>query len=187
MTGCAVSVVGGKVLLKDSGGTTKTLSNEQVDEILKGSTGSVEEVIESGSKAKLDYVTSNGLVLETTPNKTTTVLGTYKSDTGAILDELGNVKSLDFGPRDGGFNLLNTPDELYVSPNQFWNEYNKPWLDNAIARNDIFKIATEPTWDNLTRVNMFTGKTELTGFGREYTYLKKHGYYFDAVTKTMVK
>ena len=142
---------------------------------------------EGGSKTKLEYVTSNGLVLETTPNKTTTVLGTYKSDTGAILDELGNVKSLDFGPRDGGFNLLNTPDELYVSPNQFWNEYNKPWLDNAIARNDIFKIATEPTWDNLTRVNMFTGKTELTGFGREYTYLKKHGYYFDAVTKTMVK
>ena len=141
----------------------------------------------SGSKAKLDYVTSNGLVLETTPNKTTTVLGTYKSDTGAILDELGNVKSLDFGPRDGGFNLLNTPDELYVSPNQFWNEYNKPWLDNAIARNDIFKIATEPTWDNLTRVNMFSGKTELMGFGREYTYLKKHGYYFDFVTKSMVK
>ena len=143
--------------------------------------------LESGSKTKLDYVTSNGLVLEATPNKTTTVLGTYKSDTGAILDELGNVKSLDFGPRDGGFNLLNTPDELYVSPNQFWNEYNKPWLDNAIARNDIFKIATEPTWDNLTRVNMFTGKTELTGFGREYTYLKKHGYYFDSVTKSMVK
>ena len=145
------------------------------------------KVVESGSNTKLNYVTSNGLVLETTPNKTTTVLGTYKSDTGSILDELGNVKSLDFGPRDGGFNLLNTPDELYVSPNQFWNEYNKPWLDNAIARDDIFKIAIEPTWDNLTRINMFTGKTELTGFGREYTYLKKHGYSFDAVTKTMFK
>ena len=115
------------------------------------------------------------------------VYGRTLKNTGAILDELGNVKSLDFGPRDGGFNLLNTPDELYISPNQFWNEYKKPWLDNAIARNDIFKIATEPTWDNLTRVNMFTEKTELTGFGREYTYLKKHGYYFDAVTKTMVK
>ena len=33
---------------------------------------------------------------------------------------------------------------------------------------------------------MFIGKTELTGFGREYTYLKKYGYYFDTVTKTMV-
>lgn len=83
-------------------------------------------ICQSCSKTKLNYVTSNGLVLETTPNKTTTVLGTYKSDTGAILEELGNVKSLDFGSRDGGFNLLNTPDELYVSPSQFWNEYNKP-------------------------------------------------------------
>ena len=83
-------------------------------------------ICQSGSKTKLNYVTSNGLVLETTPNKTTTVLGTYKSDTGAILEELGNVKSLDFGSRDGGLNLLNTPDELYVSPSQFWNEYNKP-------------------------------------------------------------
>lgn len=83
-------------------------------------------ICQSCSKTKLNYVTSNGLVLETTPNNTTTVLGTYKSDTGAILEELGNVKSLDFGSRDGGFNLLNTPDELYVSPSQFWNEYNKP-------------------------------------------------------------
>ena len=142
---------------------------------------------QGGTKTKLDYVTSNGLVLESTPSKTTTVLGTYRSDTGAILDELGNVKSLDFGPRDGSFNLLNTPDELYVSPNQFWDEYNKLWLDNAIERNDIFKIVTEPTWDNLTRINMYTGKIELTGFGREYTYLRKHGYVFDSVTKTMSK
>ena len=34
---------------------------------------------------------------------------------------------------------------------------------------------------------MFTEKTEHTGSGREYTYLKKCGYYSDTVTKTMVK
>jgi hypothetical protein len=145
----------------------------------------VDDAIKSGLKTKLDYVTSNGLKLEATPGRTTTVLGTYKSDTGAILDELGNVKSLDFGPRDGGFNLLNTPDELYVSPEQFWTEYNKPWLDNVIARDDLVKIATEPAWDNLTRINRVTGKTELTGFGREYTYLKKHGYKYDTISKIM--
>lgn len=76
---------------------------------------------------------------------------------------------------------------MYVAPTQFWNEYNKPRLDNAIARNDVIKIATEPTWDNLTRINMATGKTELTGFGREYVYLRKHGYYFDVASKTMFK
>lgn len=182
--GIAISVLSGKNMVS-SGRELLTISEEAGKLSKAGKEQRVES--ESGSRTKLNYVTSNGLVSEATPNKTTTVLGTYKDDTGAILDELGNVKSLDFGPRDGGFNLLNTPDELYVSPNQFWNEYNKPWLDNAIARNDIFKIATEPTWDNLTRVNMITGKTELTGFGREYTYLKKHGYYFDTITKTMVK
>ena len=139
----------------------------------------------SNDKIKLDYITSSGLELEATQGKTTTILGTYSSDTKAILDELGNIKSLDFGPKDGGFNLLNTPDELYVSPDQFWNEYNKPWLDNVISRDDIIKIATEPTWDNLTRVNVITGKTELTGFGREYTYLMQHGYKYDPITKTM--
>ncbi|ROR29179.1 hypothetical protein EDD66_103114 [Mobilisporobacter senegalensis] len=158
--------------------------------------GSADDVAEAGAKAgavgggsptKLNYTTSNGLQLETTPGKTTTVLGTYNSDTGAILDELGNVKSLDFGPKDGGFNLLNTPDELYVSPKQFWNEYNKPWLDNVIARNDSIKIATEPTFGNLTRINKVTGKMELTGFGREFTYLRKNGYYYDTITKMMTK
>lgn len=103
------------------------------------------------------------------------------------MEELGNVKSLDFGPRNGGFNLLNTPDELYITPNQFWEEYNRTWLDNVISRNDIIKIATEPEWNNLTRVNFTTGKTELSGFGREYTYLKKHGYKYDSLTKTMYR
>ena len=107
-------------------------------------------------------------------------------DQAAILDELGNVKSLDFGPRDGGLNLLNAPDECYISPEQFWKEYNKPWLDNAIARDDIIKIATEPTMNNLTRINKITGKTELTGFGKEFLHLKKNGYTYDYVTKTMV-
>lgn len=30
-------------------------------------------------------------------------------------------------------------------------------------------------------------KTELTGFGREYTYLLKQGYSFDNITKTVFK
>lgn len=56
-----------------------------------------------------------------------------------------------------------------------------------ISRNDIIKIATEPEWRNLTRINNLTGKIELSGFGREYKYLKKHGYIYDSVTKTMHK
>ena len=136
---------------------------------------------------KLKYMSSNGSVLETTPGRTTTVIGTYHPDTMAILDELGNKKSLDFSAKNGEFNLLNIPDELYISPRQFWEEYNRPWLDKAIARNDIIKIVTEPEWSNLTRINWENNKFELSGFGREYTYLKKNGYTFDSIKKEMVR
>ena len=139
----------------------------------------------SRSKSILNYVPSSGATLKATTGKTTTILGTYKNDTCAILKELGSKKSLDFGPRDGSFNLLNTPDELYKTPDQFWNDYNKPWLDNVISRDDNIILATQPTWYNLTRINNVTGKYELTGFGREYWYLKKNGYKFNNVTKMM--
>jgi len=141
---------------------------------------------EASSKANLDYITTSGVKLEATPGKTTSVLGTFKADTKNILDELGNVKSTDFGPRDGGFNLLNTPDELYKTSEQFWNQYNKPWLDNVIERKDVIILATKPTADALYRINIDTGVKELSGFGKEYNYLLDHGYKFDSSTMQMV-
>jgi hypothetical protein len=36
-------------------------------------------------------------------------------------------------------------------------------------------------------VNNLTGKTELTGFGKEFTYLTEEcGYIYDAISKTMI-
>ncbi|WP_207642625.1 hypothetical protein [Ruminiclostridium josui] len=101
-------------------------------------------------------------------------MGTFAKDTGAIVNELGNVKTTNFGPRQNGFNVLNVPDELYQNPTQFWNEYNKPWLDNAISRNDIIIMATKPEFQvgSLYRTNS-VGKLELSGFGKEYNYLRK--------------
>ena len=146
-------------------------------------------VAETGLKTELEYTTSSGLKLEATSGKTTTILGTYADDTANILDELGNVKSMDFGPKDGNFNLLNTPDEIYnqLGPEGFWEQCNKPWLDNAIDRSDIIKIATEPTYNNLHRVNNLTGEIELTGFGREFEYLESKGYTYDSISKSMIK
>lgn len=138
------------------------------------------------NKTELDYTTTTGLKLKATPEKTTTILGTFKKDTKAIIGELGNIKSLDFGPRDGGFNLLNTPDELYSTPEQFWEEYNKPWLDQVIKRGDIIFLATEPNEGTLYWTDPILGK-RYTGFGREYTYLLENGYYYDRFSKRMVK
>ena len=98
-----------------------------------------------------------------------------------VLSELDYPKTLDFGSKDGGFNVLNTPDSLYTSPTQFWNDYNKPFLDAAITRGDNFPLATAPT------PNVLSNDNGLTGFGREIEYLQSHGYTYDAATSSMVK
>ncbi|ARJ91039.1 hypothetical protein HXJ85_04325 [Listeria monocytogenes] len=87
--------------------------------------------------------------------------------------------------KKGKLNLLNTPDEFYITPLQFWDEYNQPWLDEVIKRRDPVKIATKPINDNLYRFNEKTFEQELTGFGKEYFYLKEHGYEFDSKTSEM--
>ncbi len=148
----------------------------------------VDILAEVSETSKLNYKPTSGVDLVTTPGKSTTVLGTYAKDTGSIVNELGNVKSINFEPRDNGFNVLNVPDELYQNPKQFWNEYNKPWLDNAIERNDTILMATKPEFkvDSLLRKNS-SGKFELSGFGKEYSHLRKNGYVFNSVTNKMIK
>lgn len=141
---------------------------------------------EFGQVRKLDYLPTSGVKLKTSPWETTTVLGTFKDDTRNILVETGNIKSTDFRMKKNQFNLLNTPDELYESAEQFWEEYNQPWLDRVIARNDIVYIATEPTETSLYRINDITGMKELTGFGKEYQYLSDHGYKYDFSKKQMI-
>lgn len=130
----------------------------------------------------LSYQPTSGASLTAEPGKTTTILGRYNPDMKEIVNELGNQKSLDFGPKSGGFNVLNVPDNLYNTPDQFWQEYNQPWLDQAIKRGDNIVLATEPTAGKLTDS---TGA--LTGFGREYNYLLSKGYIYDSTTKTMLK
>ena len=70
--------------------------------------------------------------------------------------------------------MLNTPNELYITPDQFWNEYNKPFLDKAIARGDEIVMATPL---NSKTISVKDGNT-LTGYGREYYYLLGHGYIY---------
>ena len=124
-----------------------------------------------GGAKTLTYKTTSGIKLTSVPQKTTTVLGRYDSDTKNIIKELGVPKSTDFSRNKGGFNLLNTPDELYKTPEQFWNEYNKPFLDSAIDRGDDILMAT-PINNN----TLYTKTGELTGYGKEYFYLKSKGY-----------
>ncbi|MEM1483579.1 hypothetical protein V6615_01750 [Oscillospiraceae bacterium PP1C4] len=142
----------------------------------------------AGLKTELEYTPTSGVKLKATQGKTTTILGSFKKDIGKVVDELGNVKSTDFGPRNGGFNTLNVPDEIYtgMKQQQFWDKYNRPWLDNAIARKDTIVLATKPKPTLLYLDDLATGTKQLTGFGREYEYLLAHGYRYDPFSNQMI-
>jgi len=136
-------------------------------------------------RTSLAYRPTSGVQLQAEEGKTTTILGSYNNDMKSVVDELGNIKSTDFGPREGSFNVLNVPDNIYVFPSQFWGDYNMPWLSNAIDRGDNFLMATKPAFDVidlksgfsiLARPNPITGQMELSGFGREYLMMRRAGY-----------
>ena len=138
-----------------------------------------------GAELPQALATSQGTVIQATPGRTTTVLGGFVDDTNSIINQqLGLPKSTGYlDAKPGGFNLLNTPDEIYLQlgPNEFWRQVNKPFLDAAVDRGDIIKIATEPS--NLT---LFRNDSR-SGFGREIEYLESLGYRYDSTTQSMIK
>ena len=151
----------------------------------RGSDGESEGAGDRGKViTKVEYKPSSGVIFKANPDKTTTILGSFDKDMKNIVNEMGNVKSTDFGARKGGFNVLNVPDELY-DRDTFWDLYNKPWLDEAISRGDDIVLATKPDGNVLTRIDYSTGQEVLTGFGQEIDYLTQKGYVYDAATNTM--
>lgn len=85
--------------------------------------------------------------------------------------------------------MLNTPDELYseLGGERFWELYNQPWLDNAIARNDVIVLATTPNLENCAYYDKKPGRMVLYGFGKAYRYLVDHGYQYDSISCQMVR
>jgi len=131
-----------------------------------------------------EVTTPQGIKFKATPGKTTTIIGCWDQDIKhVVLNELKEPKSTDFGPKPGGYNVLNVPDEIYKEdPRGFWENVNKPWLDKAIDRGDNIYQATPPN-----RSLYYDGKGNLTGYGNEMLHLKKRGYIYDPATKMMVR
>lgn len=99
-----------------------------------------------------DFIPSSGTQLIGNSNKTTTLLGRWSPDMqvikGKMLPNEFNVGT-EFGivtSNNGGFNFLNIPDNLAdAAGSNFFNLYNKPWLQQAIQRGDDIVLATRPT------------------------------------------
>jgi hypothetical protein len=104
-----------------------------------------------------------------------------------VVDEqLHYPQSVDFGPKPGGYDVLNVPASDYagMSEEEFWRTYNKPFLDAAVDRGDPIYLATPPTDPTLYR----SFDNSVTGFGREYKNLiQQKGYKYYPQLNQLVK
>ena len=150
------------------------------------------EIVEQGVKKsrhvrRLSVRVSSGAELAGTPGRTTTVLGQYGGESGdmrrVVREVTGGMKRWDNPGNPGGFNVLNVPNgAVRWGRDAFWDLFNRPFLDDAIERGDVFVLATRPTAEVLV-----DSVGELTGFGREYRYLLDRGYVYDFATSRMIR
>ena len=122
-----------------------------------------------------------------------------------VIEEIGNLKNSNFDAKEGGFNVLNIPENYYAAnPDKFWDDYNKPFLDEAIKRGDNIVLATNPFEINkifintdrlpeITNINRLSRQlliediSNLKGFGKELKYLFENGYSYDATKSIFIK
>ena len=131
----------------------------------------------------------SGITIKANPDKTTTVLGSFRQDMKLITEGQldAPLSTVDLGPpRPGSFNVLNVPDSAWqrMGEERFWSEVNKPFLDAAIARGDDIVLATKPSFESMNTV-LTDGSIVRTFFGREVEYLKAHGFRYDERTGAM--
>ncbi|MCX6312028.1 MAG: hypothetical protein NT084_10395 [Bacteroidetes bacterium] len=166
---------------------------------LRGELGVAEEVVESiGHTMNFQPSWLPNRVITGNLNTPKGVLGVFQKqmpngnwikDTKNALDDINfpqatanNFKTIS----KDGFKLLNTPGEFYVDADQFWNQYNKPWLDELIGQKSEIVILSDKSddllkyqWDidPITNTPIFrkipnTNTRIQTGFGREIEYME---------------
>ncbi|MFT3764412.1 MAG: DUF4157 domain-containing protein [Minicystis sp.] len=159
-----------------------------------------EMVIKLQSKEGAIY---GGNTVKLDPNATTTVTGTL-DDVNVIARRGERVPGATLqGANPGGINILRSPkwqqiikkyDALKAADpakfwktvtNEFWETVNKPWLEEAMARGDKFRLVSDPT----SEAALFTtndagefilenGQKTRSIFGREVDLMKANGYEF---------
>lgn len=88
-----------------------------------------------------------------------------------INGQMSAVKTEDFGARPGGFNVLNV-DDVKAAASPDFEQYNRPFLDEAVRRGDDIALATSPS-----KTDIFRKNGELNGsFAKELRYLVEHNY-----------
>ncbi len=121
----------------------------------------------------------------------------------------GELKTQQFGAKKGGFNVLNVADEVVSDWSRFWDEFNKPWLEEAIKRGDDIWAASNPMdltllfnkpLDNIQNIpspitpsnlldflKRYRKLDDLSGFGKEVKLLFDNGYNYNSTIKKFTK
>jgi len=142
------------------------------------------------SEIVFEHKPTSGAILKTSPDKTTTVLGSFPADMENVIKELnypvqrGALADVTFEGNPGGYNLLNVSKKMYYEAGElkggFFGNVNAKWLDAAVARGDNIVVVSDLKY-------MRDASGELTGFGKEIKYLQdKYGYTYDAATHSMI-
>ena len=142
----------------------------------------------TASNAKLWGGNSVGLVA----NKTTTIIG--RSDDVDFVRAFGVHRE---GMNTGSLNILSKNLEWkqiaskYGNPNNldeiglqnarqdFFDTYNKPWLQDAINRGDNIRLLSDPFDESAIYANGLDASRGYTTFGMEVKYLTEAGYKFE--------
>jgi hypothetical protein len=172
----------------------------------------------AGSPSYVVANVSSGAKVIANSDKTATIVGNYqvypynlKDGSGdmknTIVELLSDLKTQQFGGKKGGFNILNVSDESVNGDwENFWENFNKPWLEEAIKRGDDIWAASNPmdfqlvfrqmpsdiaavtTSEELaTYLRTYSNEVALSGFGKEIKLLSENGYVFDRSTGLFIK
>jgi RHS repeat-associated protein len=134
---------------------------------------SVPTVIRGGDAMSIS-ITSNknlfgGNIINLVKNRTTTVLGRFAEGTENVI-ATGMFRT---GENTGGLNLLS------LSRHEWSEAVNAKWLQEAIHRNDVFRVVSDPTKiENIWVDGVVGGKR--TSFGTEVKTLEDAGYKYNA-------
>ena len=127
---------------------------------------------------KFNYSGFGGDIV-TNPNKTTTVIGRFNDQIhGEGISVIKNSGLYKYGENIGGINILDAP------PGTWSEQLNMDWIDEAIQRDDVIRVVSDPLDDsNIFRLDSFGNITnELTPFGLEVNRLNLAGYTFNPNT-----
>jgi hypothetical protein len=108
--------------------------------------------------------------------------GTWIRDTKNALEELNfpeTFASTFVDASKDGFKMLNTNQFYWTNPDQFWNEFNTPWLNglknsgaDVVVLSDKSNIALTHVLNPDNKPKMVNGQFIKTGFGKEIEFME---------------